>query len=44
VSTAAGARQELRVCVGALAHEPPRITCVRQPGLSQAAASFGARR
>jgi len=44
VSTGAGARQDARVCAGELAQEPPRITWSRQPGLTQAEPSRGARR
>src|SRR5690606_18206735 len=44
LSTGDGARQELRVCCGELAQAPPRTTCMRQPGLTQAAPEAGARR
>src|SRR5690606_30661645 len=44
LSTGDGARQELRVCGGELAQAPPRTTCMRQPGLTQAVPDTGARR
>src|SRR5690606_28947052 len=44
LSTGEGARQELRVCSGELAQAPPRTTCMRQPGLTQAVPEDGARR
>ena len=44
VSASADRRHAERTCVGPLAHEPPRMTRVRQPGLTQASPSAGARR
>src|SRR5690606_3774656 len=44
VSTDVGARHAERAWAGELAQEPPRITWSRQPGLTQAEPSPGARR